>query len=76
MHIQEKIRLLPIEDKAAILHELQEDVELNEYLHVYTLPQTAKDELERRDKAYREGKEPTTTWDSVKDRLQSIKNAL
>lgn len=76
MNIHEKIRMLPIREKVAILNELQEDVELNQYFHMHTLPQNAKEELQRRDKAYREGKEPSITWDSVKDRLQEIKNAL
>jgi putative addiction module component (TIGR02574 family) len=76
MNIHEKIRLLPIGEKAAILNELQDDVELNQFLQVHTLPQSALEELERRDIAYREGKEPTSTWESVKSRLQEIRNEL
>jgi hypothetical protein len=76
MNILEEIRLLPIRDKAAILNELQEDEALNQYLQIHTLPQTALEELERRDIAYREGKEPTSTWESVKSRLQEIRNEL
>ncbi len=71
-----EIRGLPVQEKAAILLELQEDVELNQYLQLHTLPQSALDELEKRDKAYREGKESASSWESVKERLQEIRNEL
>jgi hypothetical protein len=76
MSILIDIKELPVEEKAAILLDLQEDVELNQYLHLQSFPLAAMEELQKRDKAFREGKEPTTTWESVKSRLQEIKNEL
>jgi putative addiction module component (TIGR02574 family) len=69
MQIIEAVRKLSVEERAAILEELQDDVGIYEYLANKELPAEALEELKRRDKAFIEGKSKLYTWEEVKAKL-------
>lgn len=71
MQIIEAVRKLSVEEKAAILEELQEDEDINDFLANKDLPESAIEELKRRDKAFQEGRSKLYTWEEVKAKLSS-----
>jgi hypothetical protein len=69
MQIIEAVRRLSVEQRAAILEELQNDKDIYEYLANKELPAEAMEELKRRDKAFMEGQSKLYTWEEVKAKL-------
>jgi len=69
MQIIEAVRKLSVEEKAAILEELQDDEDIYKYLENKELPTEAIEELKRRDIAFKEGRSKLYTWEEVKAKL-------